>query len=50
MSQNLSETYAALVEDVRAAYERALVLDDVELIAQVEQLATSVAGLADKVG
>jgi hypothetical protein len=50
MSQNLSETYAALVEDVRAAYERALVLDDVELIAQVEQLVASVAGLADKVG
>ena len=50
MSQNLSETYAALVEDARAAYERALVLDNAALIAQAAEVVKHVAGLADKVG
>jgi len=49
MNQNLSETYAALVEDARAAYERALVLEDAELITQAAEVVAHVAGLADKV-
>jgi hypothetical protein len=48
MNQNLSETYAALVEDARAAYERALVLEDAELITQAAEVVAHVARLADK--
>jgi hypothetical protein len=49
MSQNLSDIYAALVESARAAYARALVLGDEELIEHASDVVERVAGLADKV-